>query len=52
MLQIVRPQSALIVVDVQNDFISGSLAVRYVQWWANLQLLGLLSYVTIYFCGN
>lgn len=26
--KIVRPQSALIVVDVQNDFITGSLAVR------------------------
>ena len=25
--QIVRPQCALIVVDVQNDFISGSLAI-------------------------
>ena len=26
-LQIVRPVSALLVIDVQNDFISGSLAV-------------------------
>ena len=26
-LQIVRPVSCLIVVDVQNDFISGSLAI-------------------------
>ena len=25
--QIVRPQSAFIIVDVQNDFISGSLAI-------------------------
>ena len=25
--QIVRPVSAIIVVDVQNDFISGSLAI-------------------------
>ena len=29
--QIVRPQCALIVVDVQNDFISGSLAIDEVR---------------------
>ena len=27
MLQVARPSSALVVVDVQNDFISGSLAI-------------------------
>ena len=27
-LQIVRPVSALLVIDVQNDFISGSLAIK------------------------
>ena len=26
--QIVKPKSALVVVDVQNDFISGSLAIK------------------------
>ena len=29
--QIVRPHCALIVVDVQNDFISGSLAIDEVR---------------------
>ena len=27
-IQIVKPKSALVVVDVQNDFISGSLAIK------------------------
>ena len=27
LLQVARPSSALVVVDVQNDFISGSLAI-------------------------
>ena len=27
MLQIVKPKSAFVIVDVQNDFISGSLAI-------------------------
>ena len=26
--KIVKPKSALVVVDVQNDFISGSLAIK------------------------
>ena len=27
-LQIVKPKSAFVIVDVQNDFISGSLAIK------------------------
>ena len=27
MMQIVKPKSAFVIVDVQNDFISGSLAI-------------------------
>ena len=37
--QIVRPQCALIVVDVQNDFISGSLAIDEVRKCNTLSLL-------------
>ena len=27
-MQIVKPKSAFVIVDVQNDFISGSLAIK------------------------